>query len=193
MELTADFWDARYNNEQTGWDIGAVATPLQTYFDGLSDKYQQILIPGGGNSYEAEYLHQHGFTNVYLLDWAPTALQNLKKRVPSFPDSHLLQADYFQHTGQYDLIVEQTFFCAIDPKLRQQYAQHTASLLKPGGKLMGVLFNIPLYEDHPPFGGNEAEYRPYFEPYFNLLHFETCHNSIPPRAGNELFIELVKK
>lgn len=192
-ELSAEAWNARYINGETGWDIGYVSTPLKSYFDGLHDKHQKILIPGGGNSYEAEYLHQQGFTQVFLLDWAPMALENLQKRQPDFPTNHLIVADFFEHTGQYDLIVEQTFFCAIDKNLRAKYAAHAASLLKPGGKLMGVMFNAPMYEDHPPFGGNKAEYLPYFQPYFEILHMEPCQNSIAPRAGKELFVEMEVK
>ncbi len=188
--MTAENWNSRYINGDTGWDIGYVSTPLKAYFDTLTDKYQKILIPGGGNSYEAEYLHQQGFTQVYLLDWAPLALENLKKRIPDFPADHLLVADFFEHTGQYDLIVEQTFFCAIDKSLRAKYAGHAASLLKPGGKLMGVMFNAPMNTDHPPFGGDATEYRSYFEPHFNIIHMEPCQNSIAPRAGKELFVEM---
>ena len=67
------------------------------------------------------------------------------------------------------------------------------ALLKPGGKLVGLLFNDKLNEDKPPFGGNAAEYRTYFELYFDTRTFDLCHNSIAPRAGRELFMVLQKK
>ena len=41
-----------------------------------------------------------------------------------------------------------------------------SELLKDNGKLVGRLFNTPLYQDHPPFGGNKNEYIEYFEPYY---------------------------
>jgi thiopurine S-methyltransferase len=65
--------------------------------------------------------------------------------------------------------------------------------LKPGGKLVGLLFNDKLNTDKPPFGGNKEEYTWYFEKYFDLKTFESCHNSIKPRAGRELFIKFSKK
>ena len=65
-------------------------------------------------------------------------------------------------------------------------------LLKNDGKLVGLLFNIPLNEDHPPFGGNEKEYRKLFEQKFDIEIMETAYNSIPARAGNELFIKMQK-
>ncbi|MFN7690843.1 MAG: SAM-dependent methyltransferase, partial [Bacteroidota bacterium] len=65
--------------------------------------------------------------------------------------------------------------------------------LKPTGKLIGLLFNIPLNTEHPPFGGNKNEYENQFSPYFNFKYFDLCYNSIKPRANNELFIVLEKR
>lgn len=190
--LDSNFWAERYNTGEMGWDTGSITTPLKEYIDGLKTKDLTILIPGGGNSYEAEYLTNIGFEQVHLVDWAKAPLDNLKQRVPNFPDEHLIQADLFDHTGQYDLIIEQTFFCAIDPELRSKYAKKMHSLLKPGGKLVGLLFQFPL-ESGPPFGGSKEEYLGYFDRLFHIEHMEDCYNSIKPRAGKELFIELIKK
>lgn len=66
-------------------------------------------------------------------------------------------------------------------------------LLQPKGKLAGLLFDDELNADVPPFGGSAAEYKPLFQNLFTTLHFEPCTNSIKPRAGRELFIELLKK
>ena len=45
-ELTAEFWRDRYLNNETGWDIGEVSTPIKTFFDEVENKSSQILIPG---------------------------------------------------------------------------------------------------------------------------------------------------
>lgn len=192
-DLGQEYWDSRYENNQIGWDIGYPSTPLVEYFDQLENKNLKILIPGAGNAYEVEYLHNNGFKNVYLLDISPKALESFKKRVPGFPEDHLILSDFFKHIGQYDLIIEQTFFCALNPEMRPEYGWHVNSLLKVGGKLVGLLFQIPLYTDHPPFGGDKAEYINYFRPYFEFKTLETAYNSIKPREGNELFINMVKK
>ena len=57
VNLSEEFWDQKYQNNKIGWDLGEVSPPLRAYFDQLENKGQTILIPGGGNSYEAEYLH----------------------------------------------------------------------------------------------------------------------------------------
>jgi len=191
--LDAKYWEERYLGNQLGWDIGHPSTPLVQYFDQLSDKSLKILIPGAGNAYEAEYLHKAGFEEVYVIDLAPSALSNLKQRVPEFPEGHLIEGDFFGHRGQYDLIVEQTFFCALHPELRKKYAEHMHLNLKKGGKLVGVLFEDELFTDHPPYGGERTEYRTYFEPVFKIHTLDRCYNSIKPRADRELFILLEKE
>jgi hypothetical protein len=53
-----------------------------------------------------------------VADLAPEPLQALAARVPDFPTDHLLLADFFAlpTAPPYDLIVEQTFFCALSPR-----------------------------------------------------------------------------
>ncbi|WP_339609587.1 SAM-dependent methyltransferase [uncultured Planktosalinus sp.] len=187
MELDKDFWEKRYKAQETGWDIGSVSNPLKAYIDSLEDTSIAILIPGAGNSYEAEYLYNKGFKHVDVIDIAKQPLENFHKRVPGFPKENLIQTDFFEWSKTYDLILEQTFFCALDPALRPAYTKKINKLLNPNGKLAGVLFDFPLTEEGPPFGGSREEYLTYFEPYFTVKKLEKCYNSIPPRAGNELF------
>lgn len=193
MNLNKEYWNNKYLAGSTGWDIGNISTPQKEYFDQLSNKELRILIPGCGNAYEAEYLVERRFKNVFLIDWSEVALDNFRKKIHWLPDSHIFCEDFFAHEGEYDIISEQTFFCAIEPSERAHYAEKVHDLLAPGGKLVGLLFDDPLYDDHPPFGGNKEEYKKYFEPYFEFKVFERAYNSIKPRLGRELFINLVKK
>jgi SAM-dependent methyltransferase len=183
--LDADYWSNRYQQQQTGWDIGYGSTPLVEYLQSLKDKSISILIPGCGNAYEAEWLFQHGFTNVTVLDISPVLTAALEERFKGQPIK-ILTGDFFEHEGQYDLILEQTFFCALDPSLRSNYVEHMHQLLKPGGKLVGVLFNKE-FEGGPPFGGSKEEYEQLFGKHLHIKKMELCYNSIPPRKGSELF------
>lgn len=187
------YWNDKYQSGQTGWNIGYPSTPLKTYFDQLTNKELKILIPGAGNSYEAEYLFHKGFTNVYVLDISVYPLQNFKSRVPDFPKAQLLHSDFFALDDKFDLIIEQTFFCAQQPPLRKAYCQQMHRLLHPGGKVVGLLFQFPLTESGPPFGGNKDEYRQLFQERFDIQIMETAYNSIKPRANNELFMKLLRK
>lgn len=190
---TEAYWTKRYKEDNTGWDIGYVSTPLKEYFDQLEDKSLKILIPGCGNAYEAKYLFENGFKNVFLLDISDEPLKKFKIENPGFPSAQLIHADFFDHFDKYDLIVEQTFFCALNPDLREDYCLQMLKLMKPERKLIGVLFDIPLFEDHPPFGGNKKEYQKLFEKYFKIEILEECYNSIPPRMGNEVFIRMGRR
>ncbi|MBO0589921.1 methyltransferase domain-containing protein [Cellulophaga sp. E16_2] len=191
------YWTTRYKKEQTGWDIGYPATPIKTYIDQLEDKSIKLLIPGAGNGYEAEYLLKKGFTNVHILDISEIPLQEFKKRNPTFQDSHVHHANFFELEGQFDLIIEQTFFCSFVPTVenRAAYAKQMAALLKEKGKLVGLWFSIPLTDnlEKRPFGGDKTSYLNYLNPYFTSKTFEPCYNSIPPRQGNELFGIFIKK
>lgn len=185
-----NYWTQRYQDGNTGWDLGTISTPLKTYIDQLTNKEISILIPGAGNAYEAAYLHEQGFTNVWVLDISEIPLQQLAKRIPSFPLRHLVQANFFEHTGSYDLILEQTFFCSFEPTKvnRSLYAVQMSKLLKTNGKLVGLWFNHSLdLNGNRPYGGSKEEYISYLGPYFGTKCFEACCNSIPPRAGSELF------
>ena len=192
----ADFWQARYQQGETGWDIGHISTPLKTYIDGLIaaniDLASRILIPGAGNAYEASYLHTHGFTQVFIVDFAEQPLAAFAQKHPDFPQTHLIQADFFaldEAIGQFDYIIEQTFFCAIDPSRREDYAKKMQQLLKPTGELFGVLFNKD-FPVNPPFGGDIDSYQQLFSRYFTIKTLAPCYNSIAPRQGTELFIRL---
>ena len=194
QQLSEEYWNNRYLNNDFGWDVGAVSTPLQTYFDQLKDKNIKILVPGAGNAYEAEYLVNEGFKQVYVCDLAQEPLNNLKKRCPAIPQHHLIKGDFFElQETHFDLIVEQTFFCAINPTLRQKYFEQMHALLAKNGKLVGVMFNDVLNADHPPFGGSQSEYQNYFKHLFDIKSYEACYNSVKPRAGRELFVNLIKK
>lgn len=186
-QMNKTYWENRYKNDQIGWNIGYVSTPLKTYIDQIKEKSLKILIPGAGNSYEAEYLWNNGFKNVYILDFAQQPLDNFKARVPDFPETQLINADFFDLKDQYDIIFEQTFFCALHPSLRVYYVNQMQQLLKPKGKLVGLFFNFELTEDGPPFGGNKQSYRSLFKSKFNLRVLEPSINSIKERQGKELF------
>jgi SAM-dependent methyltransferase len=199
----SEYWDDRYQQGNISWDMGQVSPPLLAYFDQLTNKAISILIPGCGNAYEATYLLEKGFTSVTLVDISTVLITKLQEKfcdqphpgpaltgprpTPTTPAPTLIAANFFDLTGEYDLIVEQTFFCALDPGERSHYTQKAYDLLLPGGKLAGLLFDRE-FSGGPPFGGHLQEYRDLFEKKLRLKTLEPCYNSIKPRAGTELFL-----
>jgi len=190
--LGQNYWNEKWLNNETGWDIGQASPPIVEYMKQYPNKNIKILIPGCGNAYEAEFLYENGFQDITLIDIAPKAVEILQEKFKNNPEIKVLCQDFFEHTGNYDLIIEQTFFCAIPPERRKEYAEKAFSLLNPNGKLIGVLFDKQFNQPFPPFGGCPCEYKPIFQPYFKIKTMETCYNSIPSRANSELFINFKK-
>lgn len=190
--LDKEYWNKQYKSNTIGWDLGEVSFPIKEYIDTLENKNISILIPGCGNSYEAEYLLNQGFTDVTVIDIAPTLVQNLRVKFKNYSNIKIKLGDFFEHQGQYDLIIEQTFFCALPPTMRQNYVLKTHQLLKEKGLLIGLLFD-KFFEGGPPFGGSKTEYVNLFKNHFDFIKLDLCQNSIKPRANSELFFEFQKK
>jgi methyl halide transferase len=188
--LSPEYWEHRYQNDETGWDIGKPSTPLEEYINSIQNKDASILIPGCGNSYEAEYIVEKGFTKLTVIDIAPSPVERLQEKIGG--KATVLLENFFTHQGHYDYILEQTFFCALNPELRLAYVQKMSKLLADNGKLAGVLFN-KQFETNPPFGGSKKEYEELFAAELQLKKIEVCYNSITPRAGTELFFIAIKK
>lgn len=191
----AGFWQQRYEEDSIGWDMGQVSPPLKAYIDQLPEaaKDQAVLVPGAGNAYEVGYLHEQGFTNVTLVDFAPAPIKDFAERYPGFPVDKLICADFFGLSPkqyQFDWVLEQTFFCAINPARRDEYVRQMARLLKPKGKLIGLLFDKDFGRQEPPFGGTKEEYQERFATHFDIEIMEPSYNSHPARQGSELFIKM---
>ncbi len=192
-ELDENYWTNRYIGNTASWDIGYISTPLKDYVDQLTNKDIAILIPGCGNAYEAAYLLAEGFTNITVIDISPIPVKTMQQKFTYHlgKEIKVLLGDFFELNEQYDLIIEQTFFCALSPSLRESYALKMTTLLNNGGKLVGLFFNAQ-FETSPPFGGDADEYVALFSPKFSNILLADCYNSIDARNGRELFAILVK-
>jgi methyl halide transferase len=189
----ANFWNNQYETNNTRWDLGQASPPLVAYIDQLANKNQRILIPGCGNCYEAETLLQKGFTNITIIDIAEKPVEKLQQLFAANPYIQIIKADVFDHVGEYDLVLEQTFFCAIDPAMRQQYVSKMYNLLATNGKIVGVLFNRQFDQYGPPYGGDIEEYQKLFRKYFHIKTMEVCYNSFSKRQETEVFIIMIKR
>jgi SAM-dependent methyltransferase len=189
--LDQNYWDTQYKSNAIGWDLGQISPAIKLYIDTLADKNSAILIPGCGNTYEAEYLLEKGFTNITVIDIAPTLVENLKSKFKNNHNIKVLLGDFFNHEGNYNLIIEQTFFCALPPSMRQNYVCKMHQLLSNNGKLIGLLFNRN-FDVNPPFGGSKDEYEQLFHAAFYFSKLEVSKNSNPKRFDSELFFEFEK-
>lgn len=186
--MEKEFWESRWKEGKTGWDLGEVSPPIKNYIDQLQDLSINILIPGAGNAHEAKYLSSLGFKNVTVVDIAENLIDKLKKELKE-TSICLENKDFFELNGKFDLIIEQTFFCAIRPEKRDAYVVKMHELLEPNGLLVGVLFDCE-FDGGPPFSGSKKEYENTFKHKFDTEKIQECKSSITPRIGRELWIEL---
>jgi SAM-dependent methyltransferase len=191
LPLDQTYWNNRYQAQTMGWDLGSISPPIKTFIDQIQNKAIAVLIPGCGNAYEAEYLLQQHFTNITVIDIAPTLVALLEDKFKNNTNIKVVLGDFFDHKGSYDLILEQTFFCALPPSFRQRYVWKMHQLLSQNGVLSGLLFDR-TFEVSPPFGGNLEDYKMLFQKAFVFNAIGVAKNSLANRAGSELFFEFTK-
>ena len=70
MSQEQSFWEQRWKEAQTGWDLGAASPALMSYAQSRSERAAKILIPGCGSAWEAAALIDLGYTillcSIYL-------------------------------------------------------------------------------------------------------------------------------
>ena len=193
--LDKDYWNNRYLHNEIQWDLGVFSPPIKNWLDQQKDKNINVLVPGAGFGHEVIYAYKNGFKNIYYLDYATKAIVEFKKKCPDFPKEQIMTQDFFSLTKNdfFDVILEQTFFCAIEPNLRKDYVEHTSDLLNKNGKIIGVLFAEEFGNDHPPFGGTKEEYLKLVSSHYEIEYMQIADNSIETRKGREFFISLKKQ
>lgn len=190
-EVDPSFWARLYEKGEIGWDQGAPSPGLVDFLGEKKYTPGRILVPGAGFGHDARALAKAGF-GVSGIDAVKSAVQQATQlaRSERLEQIEFIQSDFFNLPaplrGPYDWIFEHTFFCAIDPGLRDRYVEIAADLLKPSGRLLGVFFNIQP-ESGPPFGTTRQELIDRFTPRFNLI-FDAVPRSLSNREGKELLM-----
>ena len=96
VNLDSDYWNNRYIQNNTGWDIG-YANPIHIdYVIENINKTARILIPGAGTGYEVSKLWDYGYTNVFAIDLSPEAKERFLSQNPKFPKNQYLIGNFFE-------------------------------------------------------------------------------------------------
>lgn len=186
----SDFWENRYQEGTTRWDLGQAAPPLVSLLSSpaLSPPSGRVAVLGCGRGYDALLFAAHGF-EVMGFDFAPSAIADATALAQAAGSSaQFLQRDIFdlpaEFSSCFDYVVEHTCFSAIDPDKRPAYVQLVRSILKPQGEVIGIFFTHSR-PGGPPFGVTPAQIRQYFETDFEILSLVPVTNSVPERRGEE--------
>ena len=143
-------WSNRYDSGCTGWDLGRSPAELRTWAAALPPR-RRILIPGCGRGYELADLVALGH-EVTAIDYAEGAIAAARRSIGELAAS-IRCADFFAcdlPSGRFDLCYERTFLCSLPRPGREEYGRRVASLLKPGGRLVGVFLYGQPEDDDPP-------------------------------------------
>jgi len=192
-----EYWEEAYVADDMGWDLGG-PTPVFKAWIQTEPSPLNICILGAGNGWDAIEFTQSGH-KVTAVDFAESAVKNMKNAaITNKVEFTILHCDIFNiddfYFQKFDVVLEYTCFCAIDPSQRINYIQLVNNLLKPGGRFVGLLFptdKLPS-DGGPPFAVNIDNTLSQFQNHFTLEKRQEHELSISPRKGREEFIILRK-
>jgi len=196
-QLSPDYWNGLYLKGEMGWDLGEVSPPfVALHRSGRIAPPCRVVVPGCGAGWEVAWLAREGY-QVTGLDFAPEALAHTRARLKaSGVTADLVRADMLappkELWGRFDVLLEQTCFCAVDPSRRDDYVTGAWRLLAPGGRLLG-LFYASGVADGPPFHTDPDEVPRRFGNYFDVRSMQLTPHSHERRRGREWLGELVRR
>lgn len=195
MSPDADSWSARYQAGNTPWDHGGPHPELERLLEAGAlappRPGARALVPGCGRGHDAAALAAAGW-HVTGLEFAPEAREAAAAALAPFGGEVLLE-DALEHRPQepYDLLWEHTFLCAIEPERRGDYGLLAARVLRPGGRLVALVFPVgkELEAGGPPWGLSLGDLERALASDFLLRVADPAERSIPERSwGEELAV-----
>ena len=191
-EEDIQFWEDLYLSGDAAWDLGG-ETPI---FESISKDIRpgKICIVGCGKGHDAVMFAKKKF-EVTAIDFAPSAISYLKQLSADVKvDIHAINTDIFNlsndYYNQFNYVIEQTCFCAINPTMRNNYEQLVSNLLVKGGLLIGLWFPLDknISEGGPPWATSVEEVKNLFSTRWKIEREEFSTLSIKPRKDREKLI-----
>jgi SAM-dependent methyltransferase len=189
------FWNDLYCSEKAGWELNQPHGVLPAFVPKLKLSRSRVLVLGAGSGNDAAWFAQQGHI-VTAVDFSHEAIARAKQKYGHLENLRFVQADVLQlpHSmdGQFDLVVEHTCYCAIDPTQRNELVRAWRRCLSDSGRLLGIFFVFEKREG-PPFGGSEWEVRERLKKGFRPLYWFRWRQSGPARLGTELVVFAEKR
>lgn len=137
-------WNARYAEGSDRWTLSGPPPVLEQLIATYREAHR-VLVPGAGRGHDAFAWARAGH-RVVALDFAPLAVAAMREQSREhgvFVD--VREADVLAPPvdlrGDVDLVWEQTCLCALQPEQRRTYLAAMATILRPGGSMVALLWN----------------------------------------------------
>lgn len=159
-ERPAFEWETRFRDNDTPWERGDLHPAARMWMDqGVLAAGKSVVIPGCGRCPEVAAFARAGL-KVIAADLSDTAMAWQKsifleeKLSGEFIEGDILRPgdQRWYPEDPVDLVYDQTFLCAIPPRLREHYVYGlTHCWMKPGGQYL-ALFMQKEERGGPPYG-----------------------------------------
>lgn len=196
---TPEFWNLRFDANVTPWDQRGVPQCLRDYLL-AHPRAQKVLIPGCGAAHEVTHFLACGWAPL-AIDFSPAAVAAARMQLAQVQPaqvqvaqvqidtaaSHVREGDFFGdaiRAGDFDVIYERAFLCALPRRLWSNWAKRVAELIPSGGRMIGFFFANDSLKG-PPFGLQQGELERLLSPAFTLLEKKLPPDSIPIFAHRE--------
>ena len=199
-------WQQHWEQAHTPWDAGQSAPALlhllqaptsiaAALVTSTSQSKPRALVPGCGTGYDVFALAEAGFTALGL-DLAPALephFQRAREKANISAEAATLKVGSFfdlpeQESGGFDFAWDYTFLCALDPKMRQDWASTYSLLIRTGGILATLIFPIGDPESssgNAPHPINFTLVQSLLGEQFELVERSLPEASHPGREGKE--------
>lgn len=186
-----EFWQEKYIANNIPWDTKTTTPALINSIDHSESK--KIAILGCGYSKDSIFLAKKSHS-VYAIDFAIKPIEylnNIKKR-EALDTLFPVHLDIFNLSSKYirffDIVIEYTCFCAIEPQRRSEYVKLVSKILNDNGQFIALFFPTTKKENQvkgPPFYVDLDETLLMFKNNFNIIKINKSPDSIKPRRGYE--------
>lgn len=188
--MDANFWLARWQNNQIGFDQPEVNPLLITHFNKLGlVAGQRIFVPLSGKTIDIAWLLQQGY-QVVGVELSETAIQQLFSLLGLVPAISTVDAftlyqaahiemymgDFFQLDtallGRIDAIYDRAAFIALPEAMRLDYSRHLSSISHTAPQLLISIEYDQRIVPGPPFSIEEQEIRAHYAASYTISLLE---------------------
>lgn len=183
-------WEDAWKSGVIPWDEGQSPPALRRLLAEGRVPPGRVFVPGCGAGYDLATLADvdREVIGLDLSDDARVAFLESYRDLPGEVTYEVGDFFTYKPTRGFDFVWDYTFFCALDPAQREQWAAIMARLVKPNGILATLLFPYadPIPDaSGPPWPINTDLVRGLIADAFQLLGVTEAEHTHSGREGKE--------